>query len=254
MQGSSLHFPFIPEVGVNVDTRQQLADRYGTISILTTQSDRRTLCRDIVQHIVSMLHHIHIHIHKKQTKKLKTIFAISMQLITFCIGLILAAQAQAAASSSYSSIFTAAVASSSMTIANAVSNWQYHDINTGFCTGGTASCGIFSTNNCPWPYCTLGSTYYSEDETCVPATNADRSIPCSVLTEDQCNAAHTDYGADCKYLNQGKTNSVLIALTSISLIMLLAIMIVVWRRLPVPKKDTGSETPHTQPLLDEENS
>ncbi len=190
-----------------------------------------------------MLHHIH---QSKQTHSRQLLLLIaSMQLITFCIGFIFAAQAQAAAST-HSSIFTAAVASSFMTIANA--NWQYHDINTGFCTGGTAYCGIFSANNCPWPYC---STNF-EDETCVSATNYDGYIPCSVLTEDQCNTAHTDYGAECKYLNQGKTNSVLIALTSISVIMLLAIMFVVCRRLPAPKKDNGSETTLTQSLLDEE--
>lgn len=144
----------------------------------------------------------------------------------------------------------AAFATSSITRVNA--NWQYKDIKTGFCTGSTTFCGIFSTSNCPYPYCTSGTTYYSEDEACVPASNHDNSIPCSALEEYQCNAAHNEYGADCKYLNQGKTNSVLIALTSISVILLLAIMIVVCRRLPLPQKDTGSEQALTQPLLDED--
>jgi len=69
----------------------------------------------------------------------------NMELIILCFGLIVisvavaVAQAQAASTSTstYSSILTAAVATSSITDANAIQE-------TGFCAGGRTYCGIFS--------------------------------------------------------------------------------------------------------------
>eukprot|EP00984_Skeletonema_dohrnii_P025971 scaffold15216_cov101-Skeletonema_dohrnii-CCMP3373.AAC.2 len=159
-----------------------------------------------------------------------------MQLITLCFGLI--SVAQAASTSTYSSILTAAETTFSVAVANASQK-------TGFCTGGRTYCGIFSgsdTNPCPSPYCQL------EGNSCNPAKtyvgNGEfveaKAVPCSVLTEVECNfsnAAKTPYVSDyCNYVNQGTTDSVLIAFTTISVFLLLVITIVVCRRLPLPKK------------------
>ncbi len=130
-----------------------------------------------------------------------------MKLITFCVGLISVAQA-AAAASTYSIIFTAAIATSFINIVNA-------NISVGFCTGGKVSC--YDVGRCNW-------SHYHND---------DYDVPCTTLTEDECYETK-----ECMYINQGKTNLALIACTTITTILLLVMMCVVCQRLPEKESDT----------------
>eukprot|EP00984_Skeletonema_dohrnii_P016779 scaffold7512_cov98-Skeletonema_dohrnii-CCMP3373.AAC.5 len=170
-----------------------------------------------------------------------------MQLIT--LSFLLIAVAQAAAASTYSaSIFSAAVATSSISVVNA-KYYDYRNVEPGFCTGGTTSCYEFSSDNCPYPYCNMGHTYYDDNtDTCQAGyDNKSGEIPCAILPEWQCKET-----AACKFVpisnNQKAINAVLVAFATISLVVLLVILNVVCRRLP--KKEAAL----TQPLLDEENS
>ncbi len=96
--------------------------------------------------------------HSKQS------YTNKMQPIIICFFLLTVAQA--AATITYSSIFTATLATSSVTLANAQTK---EGIKTGFCTGGRASCAIFSGGEyCPSPYCPTG-----RGNTCGPAENYD---------------------------------------------------------------------------------
>ncbi|KAK1741356.1 hypothetical protein QTG54_007834 [Skeletonema marinoi] len=171
-----------------------------------------------------------------------------MQLITLSFLLIAVAQAQASAASTstYSaSIFSAAVATSSVALVNA------KNVDNGICTGGTTYCSAFTSNHCPLTYCNTNPYPYDNDsDTCQAAYGQTGEIPCAMLPEWQCK--ETSGFSACKFVpinsNQKAINAVLVAFVTISLVVLLVILIVVCRLLP--KKETAL----TQPLLDEENS
>lgn len=121
----------------------------------------------------------------------------------------------------------------------------------GLCTGGSTYCWAF-TNSCPRPWCEMGTTWDSEEESCIGSSgNWAGSIACSVLSEVECKVA----SYDCTFVpissNQKAINAVLVAFTTISLVALLVIAGLLCRRLPVPNKE-GSKL--TQPLLNEENA
>ena len=176
------------------------------------------------------------------------------------LALAMTAAPQVAASTTYSGIFTATSAISFVTLANA----KYGEVETGICIGGTASCGVFSgSNNCPYPSCETEyapvdpskpvSSSDPNTDTCVAsANNPGGQVACANLPEYLCNAATRNGYTDCKFVrlsgNQRAINAVLVAFTTTSLVVLLAIAVILLRRLP--KK----ETVLTQPLLDEENA
>ena len=116
---------------------------------------------------------------------------------------------------------------------------------SGFCTGGMTNCGVLSseTFTCNSQYCEIEL----DDGTCISAQHGD-TLPCSALSEDECNDAW-----NCKYVDQGAINAVLISLASISLVILLVIVRVLVKRLPLPDEVPNEENTLAQPLLDEEN-
>ena len=173
-----------------------------------------------------------------------------MRIITiFFVAVFNAALAQAEA---VDAIRTSSIVFATFATSFAPAHAQYVDMKPGFCTGGRTSCFVLGSNNvCPVQYC---NTDFDSGE-CqanrnVVAGNAEygEEIPCSALTKEECNAAANEFVIDCKYVNQGAINSVLIALASLAVLILLVILYIVFSRLPAPKKEAAAS-----PQTDEES-
>jgi len=166
-----------------------------------------------------------------------------MKLSTLCF--FLATVAQSAVTSTYSSsVFMAAVSTSSVALVNAKS---FDNPDTGFCTGGNTYCEAFE-NGCPYPYCQIGDT---TDECVGGYDNPWGYFACSVLSEYECKHSSRTCNFVTVSTNQKAINAVLVAFTTTSLVVLMLIAVLLCRRLPVPKKE---ESELTQSLLNEQNA